>query len=174
MPVYELSSDQQLASAARDGDLGAWEAFMRRHGQRLLAFCTRMSGDETWSRAVWVQVFGELWQKRASARGGKLSTTLFSLATSHCATAASSRLGPEPTGDPASLELRSARLRRSLLEIPVRPRAALCLCYFDNVSFEEAERCLGAASGEARQLCAEGYEALTRSLGPGFLNEGLA
>ena len=55
-----------------------------------------------------------------------------------------------------------------------RARAALCLCYFDNLNFEEAGRALGCGAGEAKQLCAEGYAALARDLGPGFLNEGLA
>ena len=46
MPVYEHYSDEQLAAAARDEDLDAWEALIQRHGQRLLAFYTRMTGDE--------------------------------------------------------------------------------------------------------------------------------
>jgi DNA-directed RNA polymerase specialized sigma24 family protein len=175
MPVYDHYSDEQLVAAARDEDLGAWEAFLRRHGQRLLAFYTRMTGDEETARELWVRSFNELWGQRATlARGGKAVTAVFTLATGLCAKSSEPALQRTVRGDPASLELRSARLLQALLGVPVRARAALCLCYFDNVGFNEAERCLGAAPGEARQLCAEGYATLARSLGPGFLNEGLA
>jgi DNA-directed RNA polymerase specialized sigma24 family protein len=175
MPNYDHTSDERLVAAALEDDLGAWEAFLRRHGTRLLAFTTRMCGDEATARELWVQAFQELWTQRAAlARGGRAATSVFALAVSQCAKSAEPAKQIRPKGDPASLEQRSARLRQALLGIPFRARAALCLCYFDNVSFEEAERCLGVAPGEARRLCAEGYEALTRSLGPGFLNEGLA
>jgi DNA-directed RNA polymerase specialized sigma24 family protein len=134
-----------------------------------------MTGDEELSRELWVRSCNELWQQRATlTRNGKAVTAVFSLATRLCAKVSSPAPRRPPKGDPASLESRSAGLRHALLGIPVRPRAALCLCYFDNVGFSEAERCLGAAPGEARQLCAEGYAALTRALGPAFLNNGLA
>jgi DNA-directed RNA polymerase specialized sigma24 family protein len=175
MPVYDQYSDEQLVAAAQGEDLGAWEAFLRRQGQRLLAFYTRMTGDEELSRELWVRSFNELWRQRATlARNGKAVTAVFTLATKLCAKASDQAPRRAHKGDPAGLESRSAGLRQALLGIPVRPRAALCLCYFDNVGFKEAERCLGAAPGEARQLCAEGYAALTRALGPGFLNDGLA
>jgi len=175
MPVYDQYSDEQLVAAAGDDDLGAWEAFLRRQGQRLLAFYTRMTGDEELSRELWVRSCNELWKQRATlARGGKVVTAVFSLATRLCAKTASPAPQRSPKGDPSSLESRSAGLRQALLGIPVRTRAALCLCYFDNVGFREAERCLGAAPGEARQLCAEGYADLIRALGPAFMNNGLA
>ncbi|HTB22408.1 MAG TPA: hypothetical protein VK914_06855 [bacterium] len=175
MPIYDHTSDERLVAAALEDDLGAWEAFLRRHGQRLLAFTTRMCGDEMAARELWVQAFQELWNQRAAlVRGGRVVTSAFAFAVGQCAKSAQASAQFRAKGDPSSLEQRSARLRQALLGVPFRSRAALCLCYFDNVSFEEAERCLNAAPGEARQLCAEGYEALTRSLGPGFLNEGLA
>ncbi len=175
MPLYDQYSDEQLAAAARNEDLDAWEALIRRHGQRLLAFYTRMTGDESLSRELWVQAWSELWRLRGTlSGGGKVATAAFSLATRVCLRAAVATVHPIPSGDPASLQVRSARLRQALLGVPARARAALCLCYFDNVSFEEAGRCLGANAGETRQLCGEGYGALARALGPGFLNEGLA
>lgn len=175
MPVYENYSDEQLASAAREEDLDAWEALLRRQGQRLLAYYTRMTGDEALSRELWVAAWGDLWRQRGTlAGGGRVATAIFSLATRQAVKAVVSALRRPIQGDPASLEARSERLRQALLSVPARPRAALCLCYFDNLNFEEAGRALGCGGGEAKQLCAEGYAALARDLGPGFLNEGLA
>jgi RNA polymerase sigma-70 factor (ECF subfamily) len=175
MPIYENLSDEQLAAAARDEDLAAWEALMRRHGQRLLAFYVRMTGDEALSKELWVQAWGELWRLRGTlAGGGKVATAAFALATRVAVKTAVPKRFKTPSGDPSSLEVRSVRLRQALAAIPPRPRAALCLCYFDNLAYAEAGRCLGGGAEEAKQLCAEGYTALSAALGPGFLNEGLA
>lgn len=175
MPAYEHYSDAQLAAAARDEDLGAWEALIRRHGQRLLAYLSRMCGDEAQARELWVRLFSELWGLRGSlATGGRPATALFSQATR----LALQQTAPTPSrplsGDPASLELRAARLREGLLALPPRQRAALCLCYLDNLPFDEAGRVLGCGGGEAKQLCAEAYAGLVGHLGPRFLDEGLA
>jgi RNA polymerase sigma-70 factor (ECF subfamily) len=174
MPVYEHYTDEQLAAAARDQDLDAWEALIRRHGQRLLAFYTRMSGDEALARELWVQAWAELWKMRGTlAGGGRVSTALFSLAARHAVRVAVPTVHRAIQGDPLSLEVRSERLRQSLLGIAPRSRAALCLCYLDNLAFDEAGRALGCGGGEAKQLCAEAYAALAAALGPGFLDAGL-
>jgi RNA polymerase sigma-70 factor (ECF subfamily) len=174
MPNYDHFSDDQLAAEAREENLDAWEVLVRRHGQRLLAYFTHMTGDESLSRELWVQSWGDLWRLRGTlSGGGKVVTLAFALATRVCVKVAVPTLHRPPMGDSSSLEYRSERLKQALLGVPARQRAALCLCYFDNVPFDEAGRCLGAGPGEARQLCAEGYSELSRALGPGFLGEGL-
>jgi DNA-directed RNA polymerase specialized sigma24 family protein len=174
MPVYDQYSDEQLAIAARDEDTAAWEALIRRHGQRLLAFYTRMSGDEALARELWVQAWGELWNLRGSLAGGRVSTAMFSLAARTAVRVAVTGSYRPPQGDPASLELRSECLRQALVAVPARSRAALCLCYLDSLPFDEAGRCLGCGPGEAKQLCADGYASMAQHLGPGFLDAGLA
>jgi DNA-directed RNA polymerase specialized sigma24 family protein len=134
-----------------------------------------LCGSEALARELWVQVLAEAWRLRGGlAGGGRPATALFSHAT---------RLGLAQTGvparraasgDPASLEARMGRLREALQSLPARQRAALGLSYFDNLPFDEAGRVLGCGGGEAKQLCAEGYAAMARHLGPGFLGEGLA
>jgi RNA polymerase sigma-70 factor (ECF subfamily) len=174
MPLYDQHSDEQLAAAARDEDLTAWETLLRRQGPRVLAFLDRMVGDETQARELWLKTWAEAWKLRGGlAGGGRTMTMVFALAL-RWALQAPPPPAPSPqAGDPASLELRAARLREALLSLPLRQRAALCLCYLDNLPFDEAGRALGCGGGEAKQLCAEGYAALSRHLGPGFLTAGL-
>jgi RNA polymerase sigma-70 factor (ECF subfamily) len=175
MPAYEHYSDEQLAAAARDEDLDAWEALIRRHGQRVLAYLTRFCGDEALARELWVQCFAELWRLRGSlAAGGRTATALFTQATRLALQQGAVPVTRPVSGDPASLAVRSARLREALLALPARQRAALGLCYFDNLAWDEAARVLGCGAGELKQLCAEGYAAVERHLGPGFLSAGLA
>lgn len=175
MPVYEHYSDEQLAAAARDEDLGAWEALIRRHGQRVLAYLDRLCGDEGLARELWVQVFAELWRLRSGlGSGGRTATALFSQATRLALKEGGVPATRPVSGDPASLEVRAARLREALLSLPPRQRVALGLCYFDNLAFDEAGRVLGCGGGEAKQLCAEGYAGMVQHLGPGFLTQGLA
>ncbi len=59
MPDYSFFSDEQLVKAARDGEDAAWEALVRRHGQRLLAFFVRMNGGvQAQARERWVNALG--------------------------------------------------------------------------------------------------------------------
>lgn len=176
MPVgpQEQLSDEQLAALARGGNFGAWEVFVRRHGARLLAYCVRLCGDESLAREAWLASWEEAWTRtRAGLNGMRAGTAAFAAATRLCAERSAVPAAPRRAADPGSLEARSHRLLQGLLSLPFAQRAALGLCYFDNLPYAEAQRCLGQAQPDARALCAQGYAALAACLGPGFLGEGL-
>ncbi len=168
-------SDDRLATLARAGDAEAWETFFRRHAGRLLAYCHRLCGDPSESRAAFLDAAGDAWYRVRSDPSQRPVTVAFAAATRRCARAPLAPQGsraPRPR-DPASLEARADRLHRALLGLPFPERAALGLCYFDNLPWSEASRCLGPDGADPRTLCARGYAALTLALGPGFLSEGL-
>ena len=174
MPDYELFSDEQLVKASRDGEEAAWDALMRRHGQRLLAFFSRMNGGDTLlAREQWLRLWTELARLRPSlASGPRFSSTAFSNAL---------RLSQErepqvpslPKAEPSSLEARSSRLHQGLAGLPALERAALCLGYFDNLAWDELGRVLGCRAEEAKAHCAAAYTRLDAALGPDFLTAGL-
>ena len=174
MPDYDFFSDEQLVKAARDGEDAAWEALLRRHGQRLLAFFTRMNGGDLGSaQAQWLNLWSELARQRPSlASGPRFSTTAFGQAVkiSLAEAPVKRRL---PNAEPSSLEMRSASLSAGLADLPPVERAALCLGYFDNLPFDEIGRILGCRSDEAKSLCATGYGHLDAVLGSDFLSVGL-
>ena len=174
MTDYDFFSDDQLVKAARDGEDTAWEALLRRHGQRLLAFFARMNGgDQAAARERWLTLWGELARQRPSlASGPRFSTVAFGLALKLSLTQAPQRQAV-PRADPSSLETRSARLFLGLAELPSSERAALCLGYLDSLPWDEIGRVMGCRGDEAKSLCAAGYAQLDSALGPDFLTAGL-
>ena len=174
MPDYELFSDEQLVKAARDGEDPAWEALIRRHGQRLLAFFARMNGgDLPLARQRWLDLWAELARQRPTlASGPRFTTTAFASAL-RLSQAGAPRSSDAPEGEASSLEARSARLYQGLAGLPLIDRAALCLGYLDNVGWDEMARVLGCRPEEAKSLCAGAYTRLDAALGPDFLTAGL-
>lgn len=174
MPDYELFSDEQLVKAARDGEDPAWEALIRRHGQRLLAFFVRMNGgDLAQARQRWLDLWSELARQRPTlASGPRFSTTAFGAAL-RLSQGAGPQAAPLSESEPSSLEARSSRLYQGLAALPVIDRAALCLGYLDNLAWDEMARVLGCRPEEAKSLCAAAYSRLDAALGPDFLTAGL-
>ncbi|MGH7441276.1 MAG: RNA polymerase sigma factor [bacterium] len=172
---HDHMSDEQLAALARGGDPRAWEVFVRRHGARLLAYCIRLCGDGDDARVAWLSCLEETWARlRVGPGDTRPCTSAFAAATRLCAAnAASVPASTLRLRDTGSFEARSQRLRECLLGLPFPQRAALGLCYFDNLPYAEAQRCLGPERPDARLLCAKGYAALATALGPNFLSEGL-
>ena len=174
MPDFDFFSDEQLVGAARDGDESAWEALLRRHGQRLLAFFTRMNGGDLGAaRERWLSLWSELARQKPSlASGPRFSTVAFGLALK-LSLAEPARPRPLAKAADSSLESRSARLHQALLELTPEKRAALCLGYLDNLGWDELGRVLGCRSEEAKGHCAAAYAQLDSNLGADFLSAGL-
>jgi DNA-directed RNA polymerase specialized sigma24 family protein len=175
MPNYDFFSDEQLVKASRDGQDAAWEALLRRHGQRLLAFFCRMNGgDLSVAKERWLSLWSDLARQRPSlATGARFSTAAFGLALKLSQTTNPQRLRQPRTDDPSSFEARSARFYTGLAELPANERAALCLGYLDNLPWEELGRVMGCRGEEARDLCAAAYAHLDANLGSDFLTAGL-
>lgn len=65
----------ELAARARDGDLAAFEALYRKHGDRVMGVCVQMAGNrevaEEWAQDAWVRA----WQRLHTFRGDSAFTT---------------------------------------------------------------------------------------------------
>ncbi|GAA1177466.1 RNA polymerase sigma-70 factor (sigma-E family) [Kitasatospora gansuensis] len=60
-------------------------------------------------------------------------------------------------------------LRRALMALPPRQRAAVVLRYYCDLSVDQTADALGCSSGNVKSQSARGLEALRRSLAPGRL-----
>ena len=108
-------TDDELLSAAREGDRGALEALLERHQRRVFRFGLRMCGEEESAKDVLQETL------LAAARGirdfrgaSSVSTWLYSIARSFCVKARrTSKFAPEQVGSiegsPGAVEVADAR-----------------------------------------------------------------
>ena len=83
--MKERSQEQQLVSAARGGDLDAFEALVRLYEKRVFALAVRMCGSREDAAEASQEAFLAAWQGLAFFRGeSSFSTWLYRLTSNAC------------------------------------------------------------------------------------------
>ena len=172
------SSDEDLLQRAGAGDRQAAAALVRRHSSRMLGVATRMLNDAAEAEDVVQDVFIRIWRAAPRWRPGqaKVSTWMFKIAVNLCL----DRLrkprmldmdaAPETPDTAASPQddLEAADRTRvvgdALSSLPDRQRAALTLCYFQELSNIEAAEVLDVSVDALESLLARGRRSLRAAL----------
>ena len=177
--MKERSQEQQLVSAARGGDLDAFEALVRLYEKRVFALTLRMCGNPEDAAEAAQETFLAAWQGLAFFRGdASFSTWLYRLASNVCidflrkqkrrrgldgvsldeeqGTAAAlqvpdSRFTPE--GELERKQLRQA-VQRGLEKLSQEHRQALILRELEGLSYGEIARVLGVEEGTVKSRIA--------------------
>jgi len=172
-------ADAELARQwAERGDRAAMKALYDRHAEKVYAFARGMTGSGEQAQEVVQETFLRAARGCGGYRGGaQFSTWLLSVAKSvvydfgrsearrsrDAALEAPPRSNPGPTDRLDSAEL-TEQVRRAVLRLPERERAAVTLCELQEISLADAAVALGASVGGLKSTLFRARERLKREL----------
>jgi len=191
-------TDDALMARAGRGDKAAFAVLVRRHLARATAIAQRIVGNRSDAEEVVQEAFLRCWQKapdwqpvEAAAAGdgraerAQFATWLYRVLTNLCL---DRKRRPQPVELEAADEIpdsgddgfartargeQSQRVAEAMARLPERQRAALALCYYEDLGNIEAAKALDISVGALESLLVRGRRALRDSLGD-LANEGAA
>ena len=184
--MKERSQEQQLVSAARGGDLDAFEALVRLYEKRVFALTLRMCGNPEDAAEAAQETFLAAWQGLAFFRGdASFSTWLYRLASNACVdllrregrhrAAAGLSLDdeelnldvPDPARSPQDeAERRELReeIERGLASLSPEHREVLVLREIHQLSYDEIAETLDLDVGTVKSRISRGRKQLRKFL----------
>jgi RNA polymerase sigma-70 factor (ECF subfamily) len=181
-PPPDDALDHELMMAVGRRDHHAFARLVARHYAWALAFADRMLGARHEAEDLVQTAFLRVWQGAARWEpNAKFSTWLYRVLHNLCidrlrarGTTASEPLAGEAvetladeapdSEERVSALQRGARVRAALGRLPVRQRAALVLCYYEERSQAEAAALLGVSEGALESLLSRGRATLKKWL----------
>lgn len=169
------TDDTALLAAVADGDHGAFSTLMDRHGPRALALAIRMTGTRQDAEDIVQEAFLRVWRHAGRwdpSGGARFSTWLYRIVLNLCLDrkrrapmAPLDEIAEPEDPSPDGLQQYSGEQARGLVQealesLPERQRAALALCYFGNVSGQEAADSLEMSVSALESLLVRGRRAL--------------
>ncbi len=167
--------DESLLLAVGCGDHRAFSTLMERHGSFAMTLATRMTGNSQDAEEIAQEAFIRVWvhASRWNPDGGaRFTTWLYRVVMNLCLDrarrapmAALDDIPEPPDPAPSGLETYSAETARTLVaeamaQLPGRQRAAIALCYFGEVSCQEAADSLEISLSALESLLVRGRRAL--------------
>ena len=181
-PPPDDALDHELMMAVGRNDHGAFARLVERHYGWALGFTDRMLGTRHEAEDLVQTAFLRVW--RGAARwepNAKFSTWLYRVLHNLCldqlrarhavrrepldAEIAEGVADEAPGSEEAVAALqRTARVRAALARLPMRQRAAIVLCYYEERSQAQAAALLGVSEGALESLLSRGRATLRKWL----------
>lgn len=150
-------SDEILAARIAEGSEGAFQVLMTRHVNMHLAFAERLMGNRVEAEDIVQDAFAKLWLNadKFDADKSKFTTWFYRVVMNRCLDVKRKKKPValpenfEKADDKANVERDFEKsqqgkvIQKALEEIPERQRAAIVLCYFEELSNKEAAEVLG-------------------------------
>jgi RNA polymerase sigma-70 factor, ECF subfamily len=190
--------DDALMVRAGRGDKSAFAVLVRRHLARATAIAQRILGNRSDAEEVVQEAFLRCWQKApdwqpaespgSAAKAGEraqFATWLYRVLTNLCL---DRRRRPQPVELEAAGEIADTRddgfaqtergeigkrVAEAMAKLPDRQRAALALCYYEDLGNIEAAAALDISIGALESLLVRGRRALRDSLGDLAIDGGV-
>ncbi|MHC4533332.1 MAG: RNA polymerase sigma factor [Planctomycetota bacterium] len=172
------STDKSLIEAHCKGDPKAFGELVRRYGDGLLGYLTRMSRNRHEAEDLFQETFKRVHEKAHTFRGSQFKNWLFRIATNaaidgmrrgkgkrmvslnqklDCNDGDSEELSAvaladdsqEPSQEAAKAE-QVQQVREAVMSLPSRQRATLVLAYYQQLSYPEVAKVLGCSLGTVK------------------------
>lgn len=166
MPQLLDLADDALMQALASGEMAALDVLVRRHQDRLLAFCYRYLRDRQAAEDAAQEAFVALWRDRARWEPkAKLTTWLYQIARNQCVSAGRRRavrsarpidpeIPPAATGPGPDTSVRRAedreRVARCVADLPDIYRDVVLLRMYEDLAFKEISSITGVNESTLR------------------------
>ncbi len=172
------STDKSLVEAHIKGDPKAFGELVRRYGDGLLGYLTRMSRNRHEAEDLFQETFKRVHEKAHTFRGSQFKSWLFRIATNaaidgmrrgkgkrmvslnqkldcndgdgeELSSVALADNSQEPSQEAAKSE-QVRQVREAVMSLPSRQRATLVLAYYQQLSYPEVAKVLGCSLGTVK------------------------
>ena len=172
------STDKSLIEAHCKGDPRAFSELVRRYGEGILGYLTRMSRNRHAAEDLFQETFKRVHEKAHTFRGSHFKSWLFTIATHvaidgmrrhknmrvvslnqklDCSDQDSEELSAvaltddsnEPSQEAVKAE-QVQQVRDAVMTLPSRQRATLVLAYYQQLSYPEVAKILGCSLGTVK------------------------
>jgi len=179
------NTDKSLIDAHRQGDKTAFGELVRRYGDSVLGYLTRMSGSRERAEDLFQETFKRVHEKAHTLRGNRFKPWLFTIATNvaidgmrrrkrlqvvslnqklDCADGRCEEFGAVAVADnrcePSQEAIRAEQkeqVQRAVESLPANQRATLVLAYYQQLKYREVAEVMGCSIGTVK---AQMYRAL--------------
>ena len=186
------NTDKSLIDAHRKGDPAAFGELVRRYGDSVLGYLTRMSGNREQAEDLFQETFKRVHEKAHTFRGPQFKGWLFRIATNvaldgirrgkrsrtislnqqlDCDNPNSEQFGAVALADnscnPSEKALKAEqaeRVRRAIKLLPERQRATLVLAYYQQLCYTDVAEVMGCSVGTVKTQMFRALKTLAHKL----------
>jgi RNA polymerase sigma-70 factor (ECF subfamily) len=187
-----VKTDKSLVDAHLKGDTMAFGELVRRYGDSLLGYLTRMTGSKEQAEDLFQETFKRVHEKADTFRGTRIKSWLFAIATNvaidgmrksrrlqvvslnqklDCDDEEGQELSVVAVADnsyepsqKAIMAEQKEQVRQALELLPVRQRATLVLAYYQLLSYSEVAQVLGCSVGTVKTQMYRALKSLAQRL----------
>ena len=187
-----VKTDKSLIDAHLKGDTKAFGELVRRHGDSLLGYLTRMTGSVEQAEDLFQETFKRVHEKADTFRGSRIKSWLFAIATNvaidgmrksrrlqvvslnqklDCDDDEGQEFGAVAVADnshepsqKAIMDEHKEQVRQALDLLPAKQRATLVLAYYQQHSYPEVAQVLGCSVGTVKTQMYRALKTLAQKL----------
>jgi len=173
-----VKTDKSLLEAHLKGDTTAFAELVRRYGDSLLGYLTKMTGSREQAEDLFQETFRRVHEKADTFRGNQIQSWLFTIATRvaidgfrkdsrvrvvslnqglDCSDGNCEELGAvtvaRNSSDPSEEAVRAEQkeqVRQALDTLPAKQRATLVLAYYQQLTYSEVAEVMGCSLGTVK------------------------